>query len=161
MGEGTEFLGLNEQETRAQYGLETYLQKYNSDDKGSLNLRQHMDEFDDWVMDVPFGNGKLVRVLCCPEDRHCSSSRCLQGTTMCEECIVPICRTCKTHCTDREGPKLAPVALANGLMSFYGPEELYEEGGLTVMEMICSSPCLTFRILSSNYNAFESKRLLF
>ena len=34
-------------------------------------------------------------------------------------------------------------------MTFYGPEELYEEGGLTVMEMICASPCLTSMICFS------------
>ena len=97
----TEFLGLTEHETSALYGLESYLQKYNTDRKGFLNLRQQMREFDDWIMDVPFGEGRLVRVLCCPEDRHCSSAQCLQGTRICAQCVVPLCRTCKTHFEDR------------------------------------------------------------
>ena len=39
--------------------------------------------------------------------------------------------------------------LANDLMIFYAPSELYEDGGMTVMEMICASPCITSMICFS------------
>ena len=34
-------------------------------------------------------------------------------------------------------------------MIFYAPEELYLDGGMTVMEMICASPCITSMICFS------------
>ena len=45
--------------------------------------------------------------------------------------------------------QVAPQFLANDMMVFYAPEELYEDGGLTVMEMICASPCITSMICFS------------
>ena len=35
------------------------------------------------------------------------------------------------------------------MMIFYAPEELYLNGGLTIMEMICASPCITSMICFS------------
>jgi hypothetical protein len=35
------------------------------------------------------------------------------------------------------------------MMVFYAPEELYADGGLTIMEMICASPCITAMICFS------------
>ena len=56
---------------------------------------------------------------------------------------------------------MPPAALCNDLMVFYAPNELYEAGGLTVMEMICASPCITSMICFSmevKYgNLFNSK----
>ena len=38
--------------------------------------------------------------------------------------------------------------LANDLMTFYGPLSMYDDG-MTVMEMVCCSPCITAMICSS------------
>ena len=45
-------------------------------------------------------------------------------------------------------PSVPPIALANDMMVFT-PKELYENGGLTIMEMICASPCITSTICFS------------
>ena len=99
-----------------------------------------MGEFDDWLVDVPFSDGS-VRVLCCPEDRRCSPD-CLKGGTLCTDCEVPVCTACFS-CLTCETPSLPPASLCNDMMIFYAPEELYEDGGLTIMQMICASPCIT------------------
>jgi hypothetical protein len=64
------FLGVSQQKTESLFGLETYLQKYGSCEDGGPDLRQHMEDFEDWVMDVQFPEG-VTKVLCCPEDRTC------------------------------------------------------------------------------------------
>ena len=48
-----------------------------------------------------------------------------------------------------EEPTLPPPSLCNDMMIFYAPKEIYEDGGLTILEMICASPCLTSMICFS------------
>ena len=43
---------------------------------------------------------------------------------------------------------MPPMALTNDMMIFYAPVEIYEER-MTVMEMICSSVCITSMICFS------------
>jgi len=56
------------------------------------------------------------------------------------------------------------VALANDMMIFYAPAELCKDDGLTVMEIICASPCITSMIcfsLEVKYgNLFNTKALM-
>ena len=73
-GEGSveyDFLGVSADAAGNIFGLETYLRKYGHCDAGGPNLREHREEFDDFILDVPFTAQKTVRVLCCPEDRDC------------------------------------------------------------------------------------------
>ena len=111
-------------------------------------------------MDVPFGD-HLVRVVCCPEDRTCAREECnvprmldpsqahASVPLICEECQIPLRIQCKEHVCAERGPVLLPAALPNDMMVFYAPRELYEDGGLTVMEMICASTCITAMICFS------------
>ena len=46
-------------------------------------------------------------------------------------------------------------SLANDLMTFYAPDRMYTEG-MTVMEMICCSPCITSMICFSLEVKFQS-----
>ncbi len=50
------------------FSLERYLERYGKDTHGFLDLGRHLEEFDDWVVDVPFPS-QHVRILCCPEDK--------------------------------------------------------------------------------------------
>ena len=62
-------------------------------------------------------------------------------------CQVLVGRFC-LPCVRDEEPKLPAGALANDMMMFYAPREIYAEQ-MTVMEMICASPCITSMICFS------------
>ena len=111
------------------------------DPLGYFDLSRYLREFEDWYIDVPF-SGRTVRVLCCPEDHVCPAANCVARKTFCSQCWVPVCIKCHAHAMAEE-PTLPPPSLCNDMMIFYAPEEIYEDGGLTIMEMICASPCLT------------------
>ena len=62
------------------FGLETYLENYGTIQKGKVHLggENYREEFEDWMMTIPFavGDGKEtldVEILCCPEDKRCTS----------------------------------------------------------------------------------------
>ena len=84
------FFSLTSEETEQQYGQNTYLRKYNSDTGQFFDLKRHMHEFKDFVVDVPFSSG-AISILCCPEDRRCEEA-CCGGRTLCSDCEVPVCR---------------------------------------------------------------------
>ena len=140
------FFNLSCAQTEEQYGHYTYLRKYKTDTGQFFDLNRHMQEFNDFVIDVPFTSG-TVSILCCPEDRRCGDA-CRVGKTLCAECEVPICRTCYRYVYNKI-PTQSPVAFANDMMIFYAPEELSKDDGLTVMEIICASPCITSMICFS------------
>ena len=52
-------------------------------------------------------------------------------------------------------PTVPRRSLANDLMTFYAPDRTYTEG-MTVMEMICCSPCITSMICFSLEVKFQS-----
>ena len=148
-------------QTQSILGMQSYLHRYGQCDPQGPNLREHLHEFDDWQMTIPFKD-EPVDIICCPEDRECSSALCLQGNTCCRKCQLPICRECKlSFFTDRE-IQMPPAALANDMMIFYAPSELYTHD-VTAMEMICASVCLTSMIcftLEAKYrkeNPFDSE----
>ena len=140
-----DFLGVSPEATKDIFGLEAYLDRYGHCDPDGPNLRQRLDEFDDFYLDVPFAR-ETVRVLCCPEDRDCEDAACKRGTKCCDKCRVPACLECDKATVDREGKcAMPPFALVNDLMIFYAPKELYTKN-VTILEMICASPCLTSMI---------------
>ena len=122
------------------------MEKYGMGDGKNPDLRRHREEFDDWTLDVLVGN-ESIEVLCCPEDRRCERPNCIEGRTMCRTCQVLVCRFCLRCVRDKE-PKLPAGALANDMMIVYAPREIYAEQ-MTVMEMICASPCITSMICFS------------
>jgi hypothetical protein len=66
-----EFFTYRRADAEYHFSLESYLQKYAQDPLGFYDLRRHLDDFDDWVADVPFAQ-EYVRIICCPEDRSMS-----------------------------------------------------------------------------------------
>ena len=144
-GKRTLFFGFDEDVTSQALSVEAYLKKYGKDSKGYMDLHTQQTEFDDWYLSVEFEN-KHVNILCCPEDRKCTSPTKHGLKSLCFDCQIPVCRDCKGY-ADRGSLPLR--SLANDMMIFYAPEELYEDGGLTIMEMICASPCITSMICFS------------
>ena len=98
----------------------------------------------DWQLIVPFSHCPLT-LLCCPEDRRCTSenkSSCMTRNTLCKDCEVPVCRHCEDSLLQPRGPEMPYAALTNDLMVFYSPLVMYEKQA-TAMELICASVCLT------------------
>ena len=86
------------------FSHETYLDKYGADPLGYFDLRRHLEQFEDWLVEVPIED-KVVSILCCPEDVRCQScdagrpandetSRSKQSKQLCEMCEVPVCSDC-------------------------------------------------------------------
>jgi hypothetical protein len=84
------FFFADEKTTQALFSCDSYLEKYGEDPLGHFDLLCFPHEFDDWWIDVPFGD-TCVRVLCCPEDRLCNRPGCLTMFDLCSECQVPTC----------------------------------------------------------------------
>ena len=160
------FFSLTAQDTKHALGLEQYLQDYGTirpecGRTEGVHLQDRLEEFEDWIIEIPFESTDLhvaesVTMLCCPEDRRCKNKQCrsAEGKSVCADCEVPFCTECKTnlmaptnifHGLDRQPPARA---LANDLMVFYAPKTMYE-CNMTVMEMICSSVCITSMICFS------------
>ena len=89
---------------------------------------------------MPF-DSDCVTILCCPEDRHCSQPGCMEGNSLCADCGLPLCRECELVLAKTD-PKMPPWYLGNDMMIYYAPTELYALN-VTVLEMICASPCIT------------------
>ncbi len=71
------------------YGLDHFIERYGHR-PGFPDMWQHVAEFDDWQLIVPYQPRPLT-ILCCPEDRKCEGQdarRCLSGKTLCGECAV-------------------------------------------------------------------------
>ena len=118
------FCGLSYADTDRILGLESYLTRYGSVEAGGADLRQHMHEFEDWKLTVPFGPRSLD-VLCCPEDKECPDSACPMYS-VCLHCRLPVCTECEGYISD-VAPSMPPASLANDMMVFYAPTELYAE----------------------------------
>ena len=82
-------------------GLEEYLENYGGIQRNKVHLRNHLEEFEDWVLIVPFAecNGTDtidLKIICCPEDRRCIGKRChASRKTVCPHCEIPICQDCE------------------------------------------------------------------
>ena len=75
---------------------------------------------------------------CCAEEQH-------PGHQLCDHCEVPICTECYEHLGSKQLP---PLSLANDMWTGYAPERIYREK-VTVMELICASPCITTLVCMS------------
>ena len=76
---------------------------------------------------------------------HCCGEKHLESKTLCEKCWLPICAECVEHLSKA---KLPPLSYANDMWTGYGLEMIYKMD-VTVIELVCASPCLTSLILMS------------
>ena len=94
--EKTFLLGLNYNETGDFFGREQYLTRYGIGPGGSPNVNNHLDEFNDWILIIPYIWNLIIP--CCPEDRRCEELKQENLTTQnqhfCTECEFPICTNC-------------------------------------------------------------------
>ena len=125
----------------------------------SVRLNEMSEEFDDWHMNVVL-NDEQFKILCCPEDVQC---RGVEGKhhskqECCEKCLPPVCSECRFHLTDSK-PTLPPSSLSNDMMIFYPPKMLYEEK-VTMIELICSSVCITSIICFTLEKQFRNVRAM-
>ena len=76
------FLGMNRHRCAEILGLDVYIARYGHQ-AGFPDIRNHMSEFDDFRVEVPFQENPLT-ILCCPEDRFCNAFcycfRCRRGS---------------------------------------------------------------------------------
>ena len=143
MGEEILFFGMTATRCDEICGLDMYIERYGHQ-PGFPDMRNHMAEFEDWQLHIPF-LPRHVTILCCPEDRECKNKQCMSGNTICPECRIPVCLQCERSFINIDGPRMPQAALANDLMVFYAPSILYERQ-VTCMELICASVCLTTMI---------------
>ena len=90
------FFGLDAQKCTDIFGLDTYIQRYGHM-LGFPDMRQHLEEFEDWQLTVPF-HRRSVAILCCPEDRICTGTQgktCVSTSGICKDCELPICVECE------------------------------------------------------------------
>ena len=138
------FMGLTATQAERILGFENYKKKYGRCEGANMpNLLNAPEEFQDWLVRVQIGTANF-EMLCCPEDVECEKKTCLERRTLCEACRVPICSDCNGYFNSVE-PSLPPAALANDMMIFYAPTEIYSLN-VTVVEMICASVCITSMI---------------
>ena len=78
------------------------------------------------------------------EDQCCNEPH-LENKTLCERCWLPICSECADHLSKA---KLPPLSYANDMWTGYGLKMIYEQK-VTVIELVCASPCLTSLVLMS------------
>ena len=134
-------------------GLRVFKEKYV--DKGTAVAQEEMaEELRSWTCEAHFP-GKVIEVVCCPEDkecdRHCGPER------LCPQCWVPLCRDCRRDLVwNGQHPA---AALSNDMMVYYGPRNVYSNE-VTVMEMLCASPCLTTMICFSLEQRLRGDRAL-
>ena len=138
-------------------GKRRYVQKYMNgpDPIAAPDLARDLE---DWSCAIVDG-GLDSSIICCPEDK-----RCVRGCSqrkLCKQCYVPICKRCEECLKDTESLQRGPPAhaLANDMVAFYAPRELYEYR-VTMMEMICASPCFTTMICFSLEKKFRQTRAL-
>ena len=82
----------------------------------------------------------------------------MRGNTCCDKCRIPVCLECDKAKVGRDNEyAMPPFALVNDLMIFYAPKELYTRN-VTILEMICASPCLTSMICFSLEKKYRGNR---
>ena len=159
---GDGFFGLPGAFVREHMTVDAYVERFGQVDaarEGSsgVHLRDRMEEFDDWHVSVPSQEGP-VRVLCCPEDMRCTSGAWHSENTACSCCEAPLCGECGNAMAGARGEAaLPPAALANDLMAFYSPEELFSSK-VTVLEMICASVCITSMVCFTLEKRYRKER---
>ena len=136
------FFGMSKDKALDIVGLAKCCQRYGTVSDNVI-LTEDVDEFNAWHLQVKFGSDTL-KMLCCPEDLYCKNiiiNESHSRQECCEACEMPCCNECAHHIFAEE-PAMPPAALANDMMIYSAPLELYTEN-ITVMEMLCASVCIT------------------
>ena len=152
------FAGIDMMKAVDIFGLQTFLDRYGTDEgQARMNRARAKECRDDWCLAVRTPEASF-ELLCCPEDHTCKDSVCTRRKRCCPECWLPICRECESELVDKSGKAaMPPASLANDMMIYYAPKVLYTEEA-TVMEMICASVCLTSMICFSLEKKYRSER---
>ncbi|CAJ1385582.1 unnamed protein product [Effrenium voratum] len=126
-------------------GLNAFLDKYDKLHSERAARMSTNESFENWKLKLPGPGG--AEILCCPEDRRCGADPTHVGAAgvLCEECETPVCRACFESLKKK---KMPPVSLANDMWVGYSPERIFEEK-MTVLELICASPCVTTMVCMS------------
>eukprot|EP00435_Cladocopium_sp_Y103_P014631 s5512_g3.t1 len=138
-------------ETADILGLDAFLEHYDQLSEEGRRLSNH-ESFEQWSVSLPGGS----KILCCPEDRD-KDHRCrrhpghVHDRQLCEGCEVPLCQKCQEKL---EQGKLPPLSLANDMWTGYAPQRLVEQQ-VTVMEAICTCPCITTLICMTMEARYE------
>ena len=146
------FLGLTAECTAALLGSETYVERY-VDDKAGPRREGMLRDLRDWTCALDFPAGP-IKVICCPEDKECKAG-CSEHHA-CARCWIPVCASCREQAGKGAIPK---EALANDMVVYYAPRELYEFK-VTMLELVCASPCLTSLICFSLEKKYRKRRTL-
>ena len=134
--------GLSPSAAETCLGLRTFKEKYVTQAKAFAQQEMN-SELEDWMSEAQLGEQK-VPIVCCPEDKVCNK-RC-PSEKFCSQCWVPLCATCRRDLVWHGRQPAA--ALSNDMMVYYSPKEAFALE-VTVMEMLCASPCLTTMICFS------------
>ena len=110
------------------------------------------EELEEWACQFQCGEMN-IDILCCPEDKRCL--RKCGPREACRQCEAPICASC-WGCLGQQ--KCPPEALANDMMIFYAPKEIYEQQ-VTFMELVCASPCITTMVCFSLEKKYRQHRM--
>ena len=131
-----EIVHLPEKTLQECLGLETYWKTYGAAQPASV--QEHLQkELLAWQTVVTVA-GEPMKIVCCPEDKICEG-RCLPERT-CTKCKVPLCKYCLLSVAGAK--KAANVALANDMLVFYAPRQIYVDE-VSFMELVCASPGFT------------------
>ena len=112
------------------------------------------EELEEWACQFQCG-AMSIDVLCCPEDKRCLQKCGPRHACRQCQCEAPICVSC-WGCLGQQ--KCPPEALANDMMIFYAPKEIYEHQ-VTFMELVCASPCITTMVCFSLEKKYRQHRM--
>ena len=110
------------------------------------------EELEEWACQFHCGDMD-IDVLCCPEDKRCVQN--CGPRHACRQCEAPICVSCWKCLGEQKCP---PEALANDMMIFYAPKEIYKQE-VTFMELVCASPCITTMVCFSLEKKYRQHRM--
>ena len=146
------FLGQSSAATAATLGRDVFVARYVEETAGTRR-ESMLQDLQDWTCTLTFRESR-VEIICCPEDKECRAG--CTSAKACSQCWLPICRQCRTAMGAGQMPQ---HALANDLVVYYAPRELYEER-VTMMELVCASPCMTSLICFSLEKKYRNRRTL-
>ena len=91
------FFGMGATMLEKLLGFNTYLLEYGRcHGAGMPNLREHLDDFEDWLMTVRL-DGQEVKILCCPEDLCCENDACVNVANVAKNVAFPYAKIARMH----------------------------------------------------------------
>lgn len=134
------FMGMSSEQLKNILGLDRYVRIYKP-------TTYHLNDLEQWSVDVVFSHRDTVTVLACPEDRKCANR--LHRTKVrcvCAQCEVPVCRSCAGSLRATI-PKLPKFAMSNDMWTGFVLEYI-SKNKLTYVDIICASPLMPTMVSS-------------